>query len=52
MTLNCTKTYTSGVTHSLDIRDEDSKSAMARVDAEDRVAGLVGTWDVEVKTVR
>ena len=45
MVLKIVKTYTNGATHTAIINDRDHNAYVARIDAEDADAGLVGTWD-------
>lgn len=52
ITLRMVKTYTNGATHALYSCDGLADARRAAIDAEDHDAGLVGTWNVEVKTVR
>ena len=52
ITLRMVKTYTNGVTHAMYSCDTLAASRRAEIDAEDTAAGLVGTWNITVKTVR
>ena len=51
MTLKWTKTYKNGATHAFicNVRREDEYKA--KVDAEDRDAGLFGVWSYEIRKV-
>lgn len=51
MKLRAQKTYTNGATQTAYIDDRDEASHKAKVDAEDKAAGLVGTWTVTVRKV-
>lgn len=52
ITLRMVKTYTTGATHALYCCDGLAADRRAEIDAEDVIAGLAGTWNVEVITVR
>ena len=52
ITLRMVKTYSNGATHALYSCDGLADARRAEIDVEDTNAGLTGTWDVEVMTVR
>lgn len=52
ITLHLTKSYTNGATHSFYSCDGLADARRAAIDAEDKLAGLVGTWNVLVIAVR
>ncbi len=52
ITLRMVKTYTTGATHALYCCDGLAAARRDEIDTEDTNAGLVGTWNVEVITVR
>lgn len=45
MVLKIVKTYDNGAKHTAYIYDRDHAAYVAKIDAEDAAAGLVGQWD-------
>ena len=47
-TFSMTKTYSNGTTYKTRSHQDRVNDAKAKVDAEDKAAGLTGTWEIEV----
>lgn len=47
-TFKMTKTYANGATYKTRSHQDRVNEAQAKIDQEDKIAGLVGTWEIEV----